>query len=221
MKPRVIDRLAHRAAAGNHVVDRLQDRAREPDRPRASHDEARRIAVEDEGWRHHARQAIPRMAILRADHVELPEHVVELEALGEDARAGPERRGERGRVPVTIDHRDVGRPCQRREARRPSVAGEQRLDERRGERVGVARSRAAIAASPPATTAPPFEGAGHVVWRGGLLVKSDMLVRHPRRPDSRILFLIAVSGAQGKTSFNRTLWEIAVAGVTGKATGVC
>src|SRR6478736_7688147 len=89
VKPRVIDRLAHGAAAGDDVVDRLQDRAREPHRAGAPDDEPRRIAVQHESGRHHARQAIPRMSILGADHVELAEHVVELEAPGEDPEPDP------------------------------------------------------------------------------------------------------------------------------------
>ena len=60
--------------------------------------------------------------------------------LGEDARARPERRRERGGVAVAVDHRDVGRPGQRREVRRAAVAREQSLDERRRRAAsGVAR----------------------------------------------------------------------------------
>ena len=41
VEPRVVDRLVDREAAGDDVVDRLQDRPGEPDRPGAADDEAR------------------------------------------------------------------------------------------------------------------------------------------------------------------------------------
>ena len=78
------DRLLDGEPLTHDSGDDLQDRAREPHRPCAPDHEARRALVEHERRGHHARQAGAGIAVLRPDHVELAEHVVELEAVAED-----------------------------------------------------------------------------------------------------------------------------------------
>ncbi len=91
-------------------------RRTEPALPMTS---SRPAGVEHECRRHHARQALAGRLLVRSDHVELAEHVVQLRAIAEDTRAGAERRRERGGHPRAVDDRDVRRPRERAGAERP------------------------------------------------------------------------------------------------------
>jgi len=64
----------------------LRDSPRETHRAGAPDDELGTAVVEHERRRHHAREPVARRLLMRPDHVELAEHVVEL-------RAAPEHPG--------------------------------------------------------------------------------------------------------------------------------
>ena len=143
VQARPVDRLGDGRAAQDRVGD-LGDRPGEPNRAGAAEREPRTAVLEHERRRHHARQPLAGRLRGVADDVELAEHVVQLGAAAEDARAGAEGRGEGGGVPRRVEHGDVGRPRDR-ERRRRLVA----VAERAGavvERLGVA-SRSSAAAT--------------------------------------------------------------------------
>ena len=148
VEPRAGDRLLDGKPLADDAGDHLEDRAREPNGARAADDESRLVVREHERRSHHARKPGTRIAGLLADHVELAEHVVQLEAVAEDARPGAERRREGNRCAVAVDDRDVRRPGRARPARRAGrgrgVAG----GERGRERARLGDGAADVVASP-------------------------------------------------------------------------
>ena len=122
VESRARDRLGDRQTMADDPRDDLEDRSGEPNRARASGDQPRLpLLVEHERRRHHAREPRPRLPRLEPDHVSLTQHVVQLEAVTEDAGAGAEGRRETDGGAVRVDDGDVrgsGRPCSRAVRRR-------------------------------------------------------------------------------------------------------
>ena len=123
------------SSTGMAVADDAADDLERSPRAAARSRRCRRRAaagpvVEHERRRHHARQPLAGWPRLGPDHVELAQHVVQLEAAPEDARAGAERRREPDRRAVAVDDRDVRRArrprCPRRRRRRPPPIAAQR-----------------------------------------------------------------------------------------------
>ena len=88
----------------------------------------------------------PADLLVRADHVELAEHVVQLRAAAKDARAGPEGRRKRRRHAGAVDHRDVRRARQRprRRAARSASATARASSASVGSRRSASSSRIAL-----------------------------------------------------------------------------
>src|SRR6266508_665548 len=105
------DRLFDSQSVPDDVHDYLEDRTAQPQRARAPDDQPGPAFLQDEGGRHHARQAQPGPGLAPGrTEVELPEHVVEVDAgaRNDHAGSGARRHGQRGGVAALVHHRDVG-----------------------------------------------------------------------------------------------------------------
>ena len=121
--PREGHGLVDRHAVLDHVHDHLRYRRAQPVRPaRADHQPHRPVTLQHRR-RLHAGEPMAGAQVTAGRQVLLTHHVVQVQTCARDdhARVAPVRRRERGRVSLTVDHRDVRRAaiaCQRGHAGR-------------------------------------------------------------------------------------------------------
>ncbi len=143
------DRLVDGQPVADDGIDDLENRPRDSDRAGAPGDEPRlAMGFEDDRRGHHAREARPGLARPVADHVELAEHVVELEPVLEDTGARAERRGHADRGAVGVDDRDVSRPGRLGAARSADPRAHISRRERGHERPRLRRRAGRVVLSP-------------------------------------------------------------------------